>query len=173
MAVELQPLGVSCNVRCRYCYQNPLRDAGDPARSYDLEKMKAAVEAEGGPFVLFGGEPLLLPAKDLEELWAWGLERYGANAVQTNGVLIGDRHLHLFERYHVAHRIGGGDQPVVAVGCCAGRGATRTQSGTALRASWPSPITSARASRASDLYRGLVDWRRRADRHWSGRRGIG
>ena len=30
--------------------------------------MKAAVEREGGPFALFGGEPLLVPEEDLEAL---------------------------------------------------------------------------------------------------------
>jgi uncharacterized protein len=51
--------------------------------------------------VLFGGEPLLLPEEDIEELWAWGFERYGSNSLQTNGVLINDRHMELFERYKV------------------------------------------------------------------------
>ena len=74
MTVELRPLGVRCNIQCQYCYQNPQRDAGHLARSYDIELMKAAIQAEGGPFALFGGEPLLVPERDLESLWAWGLE---------------------------------------------------------------------------------------------------
>ena len=61
MSVELRPLGVACNIQCQYCYQNPERDAGNVARSYDLDAMKAAVEREGGPFTLFGGEALLAP----------------------------------------------------------------------------------------------------------------
>ena len=73
MSVELRPLGVQCNIKCTYCYQNPLRDAGNLPRCYDLERMKAAVEREGGPFALFGGEPLLMPLMDLEALWEWGL----------------------------------------------------------------------------------------------------
>ncbi|MGI8903285.1 MAG: radical SAM protein [Solirubrobacteraceae bacterium] len=101
MSVELRPLGVACNIQCQYCYQNPERDAGNIARSYDLEAMKAAVEQEGGPFTLFGGEALLLAETDLEELWAWGLERYGSNAVQTNGVLINDAHVRMFRQYKV------------------------------------------------------------------------
>ncbi len=101
MGVELRPLGVACNIQCQYCYQNPQRDAGNVGRSYDMEKMKAAVEREGGPFTLFGGEPLLLPEEDIEELWAWGFERYGRNSLQTNGVLINDRHIDLFKRYNV------------------------------------------------------------------------
>ena len=102
MSVELRPLGVQCNIKCTYCYQNPLRDAGNLPRGYDLERMKAAVEREGGPFALFGGEPLLMPLMDLEALWEWGLRKYGTNAVQTNGVLIGDAHIRLFKTYKVA-----------------------------------------------------------------------
>jgi uncharacterized protein len=70
MGVELRPLGVNCNIGCQYCYQNPQRDAGNLTRSYDLEAMKRAVLSEGGPFILFGGEPLLMPEDDLETLWA-------------------------------------------------------------------------------------------------------
>jgi uncharacterized protein len=102
VGVELRPLGVACNIQCQYCYQNPQRDAGNVGRSYDMESMKAAVESEGGPFTLFGGEPLLLPEEDIEELWAWGFERYGRNSVQTNGVLVNDHHIELFRRYNVS-----------------------------------------------------------------------
>jgi uncharacterized protein len=101
MTVELRPLGVKCNIRCQYCYQNPQRDAGNVSSSYDLEKMKAAVEAEGGDFTLFGGEPLLMPLSDLEALWEWGYERFGKNGIQTNGVLISEDHIALFKKFHV------------------------------------------------------------------------
>jgi uncharacterized protein len=101
MGVELRPLGIACNLQCQYCYQNPQRDAGNIHRSYDVELMKEAVERQGGPFTMFGGEPLLLPATDLRELWAWGLERYGQNSIQTNGVLVTDEHVDMFKEYKV------------------------------------------------------------------------
>lgn len=101
MSVELRPYGVACNLGCTYCYQQPQRDAGNVTQPYDLERMKAAVERNGGPFVLFGGEPLLLPIADLEDLWKWGFEKWGRNSVQTNGLLIGDEHIRLFRRYNV------------------------------------------------------------------------
>ncbi|MFZ2031039.1 MAG: radical SAM protein [Vitreimonas sp.] len=100
MTVELRPLGVRCNIRCEYCYQNPQRDVGVNQR-YDIEAMKAAIEKEGGPFTLFGGEPLLLPRRDLELLWTWGLEKYGSNTVQTNGSLIKSDHIRMFKQYKV------------------------------------------------------------------------
>lgn len=101
MSVELRPLGVACNIQCQYCYQNPERDAGNIARSYDMDAMLTAVEREGGPFTLFGGEGLLVPEADLEKLWAWGLEKYGSNSLQTNGVLINDEHVRMFRQYKV------------------------------------------------------------------------
>lgn len=101
MTVEVRPLGVQCNLGCHYCYQNPQRQAGNGGRPYDLEAMKKAIEEEGGPFAVFGGEVLLVPIEDLEHLWAWGLERFGSNAVQTNGTLLTDAHIALFHRYRV------------------------------------------------------------------------
>lgn len=101
MAVELRPLGVQCNIACQYCYQNPQRDAGNMRERYDMEAMKAAIQREGGPFTMFGGEPLLMPEADLEELWAWGKEQYGQNTVQTNGVLINENHYRMFREYNV------------------------------------------------------------------------
>jgi uncharacterized protein len=101
MSVELRPLGVKCNIQCQYCYQNPQRDAGNVPHAFDVERMKAAIEQEGGGFTLFGGEGLLVAEADLEALWAWGLARYGRNAIQTNATLINDAHLRLFRQYKV------------------------------------------------------------------------
>lgn len=101
MTVELRPLGVHCNIACQYCYQNPQRDAGNMGKRYDLETMKRAIVEEGGPFTIFGGEPLLVPEEDLEQLWSWGLEKFGRNGIQTNGTLINEAHIRMFKRYNV------------------------------------------------------------------------
>lgn len=101
MSVELRPLGVACNLACRYCYQEPQRQAGNGKSSYDLERMKAAVLRQGGPFTLFGGEALLLDRADMEELFRWGHERFGSSGLQTNGVLLDAGHVRLFRQYNV------------------------------------------------------------------------
>ena len=101
MGVEVRPLNVLCNIQCQYCYQNPLRDADSVATSYDLVKIKKAIDEEGRAFSLFGGEPLLVPLRDLEDLWAWGYERFGHNGIQSNGTLISDEHIRLFRKYRV------------------------------------------------------------------------
>ena len=61
--------------------------------------MLAGLEKEGGPFILFGGEPLLTDIDDLETIFKWGFEKYGGNGIQTNGTLITDRHIEMFKNY--------------------------------------------------------------------------
>jgi uncharacterized protein len=102
MPVELRPLGVGCNIRCRYCYQNPQRDAGGVAQKYDMQAMKTAIEAEKTSFMLFGGEPLMVAEADLERLWSWGWKKFRRNGIQTNGVLINENHIRMFKDYHVS-----------------------------------------------------------------------
>jgi len=101
MPAIIQPLDLKCNIQCQYCYQNPERDARHAQPPYNLEKIKGTVEKIGGPFSLFGGEPLMLPEKDLRDLWSWGLEKYGSNEIQTNGTLINDTHIEMFKQYRV------------------------------------------------------------------------
>ena len=101
MTVEVRPLGVKCNIQCQYCYQNPQRDANNITHSYDIETMKDAISKEGGPFTLFGGEPLLVPHMVLEDLFAWGFKQFGSNGIQTNGALIDDEHIRMFKAYKV------------------------------------------------------------------------
>ncbi len=101
MSVEVRPLGVKCNIQCQYCYQNPQRDAANVLHQYDLPGIMRAIEAAGEPFTLFGGEPLLVPERDLEELWSWGYSRFGRNQIQTNGVLVNDEHIRMFKAYGV------------------------------------------------------------------------
>jgi hypothetical protein len=101
MSVEVRPLGVKCNIQSQYCYQNPQRDAGNIPNEFDVPKMKAALDRAGSNFTIFGGEPLLVPEPVLEELLAFGKERFGTNGIQTNGTLINDRFIELFKKYSV------------------------------------------------------------------------
>lgn len=102
MSIELRPLGVACNLSCTYCYQNNERAAMGKPAPYDLEKMKDAVLKErGGAFGLFGGEALLVPIADLEDLFAWGAEQFGESFIQTNGTLVTEKHIQLFQRHNV------------------------------------------------------------------------
>lgn len=102
MSIEVQAVGVRCNLACTYCYQHPMRDAGNFGAGYSLEKMKAALEREGGPFTLFGGEALLMPIDDLEALCRWGFERFGGSGIQTNATLLTADHVRIFRDYRVS-----------------------------------------------------------------------
>jgi uncharacterized protein len=101
MPVEVRPLGVKCNIACHYCYQESVRTAGGNSKEYDLEAIKATIVAKGGPFTLFGGEPLLMPKPDMEDLLAWGFSQFGSSSIQTNAVLLDDEHIEMFLRYKV------------------------------------------------------------------------
>jgi uncharacterized protein len=98
MTIEYLPVGIACNLSCSYCYQDPMRDAGNINVPRNWERVQKHLTSE---FTVFGGEPLLAPIEHLEEVWAFGLEKYGKNSVQTNGTLITDRHIELFHKYRV------------------------------------------------------------------------
>lgn len=89
---------------CQMCYQGPVRRATRNARpgAVDHAAIRAAVEREGQSFTLFGGEAMLASIEDLEKLWAYGLERFGTNGVQTAGADIVDEHWPLFHKYKVS-----------------------------------------------------------------------
>lgn len=101
MTVELNMVGVKCNLSCTYCYENPMREAGNFSRRLDLEAAKRSLEKQGSNFSLFGGEPLLSGIDVLEDVFKFGLERFGQSGVQTNGALITDAHIELFAKYKV------------------------------------------------------------------------
>ena len=55
MTIELEPVGVMCNLSCPYCYEHPMRDAGNfRQKTYSVEKMLDGLAKEGGNFTLFG-----------------------------------------------------------------------------------------------------------------------
>jgi uncharacterized protein len=113
MSIEVSPVGVTCNLSCPYCYEHPMREAGNfNEKPYDLDKMIAGLEKEGGKFGLFGGEPLLTDLETLEGLWKFGLERFGSNQIQTNATLINEKHIELFKKYkvHVGISVDGPDE---------------------------------------------------------------
>jgi uncharacterized protein len=115
MTLEVSLRGVKCNLACSYCYQDPVRLSGNPTPDLDMVAVKAALVEEmaagrqGDGFTVFGGEPLLAPLAQLEELWELGLKTAGKNGVQTNGALITDAHIEAFKKYkvHVGFSIDG------------------------------------------------------------------
>lgn len=101
MSIEYSPVDVACNIRCKYCYENPMRDAGNISTKADWNKAKSVLKEIGYSFSLHGGEPLLAPIEHLEEVFQFGYENFGYNSIQTNGILITDEVVKLFKRYNV------------------------------------------------------------------------
>lgn len=113
MSVEVNPVGRRCGANngglsCVYCYL-PLEARTDSASpKVDHAAIQKAVlevcKKDGGgerSFSLFGGEPLLARLEDLEKLWAFGLEKFGRNGVQTSGRPITEELWALFAKYNV------------------------------------------------------------------------
>jgi len=98
MSIEVRPVGVTCNLRCAYCYEEPVR-ALTPTLRYDRTAVLSAIDKSQGRWSLFGGEALLISLKDLEELLAVGFSKWKSTGVQTNGTLITPAHIDLFEKY--------------------------------------------------------------------------
>ena len=99
-----------CNMGCTYCYENKWRSEFHPEINYDLDAiLRVAEEYKGKPIVLHGGEPLLLPIEDVEKILALANNKVGYSSVQTNGTLITDAHIRLFEKYntHVGFSLDG------------------------------------------------------------------
>jgi uncharacterized protein len=99
--IELSPVGVKCNLNCPYCYEIPMRDAGNLSAPFDLDIVMNSLEQKNQEFILFGGEPLLLPIEYVEKLWKYGFEKHGKNGIQTNGTLFTEEHYELIRKYKV------------------------------------------------------------------------
>jgi uncharacterized protein len=98
MSIEILPVGVTCNLRCEYCYEEAGRKVTPTARYHRKEVLSAAKQSNGF-WQLFGGEPLLIRLEELEELLKVGYEDWGQTGLQTNGTLITPAHIDLFRKY--------------------------------------------------------------------------
>ena len=101
MTIEYSPVDVACNIKCKYCYENPMRDAGNISTTADWDKAKSVLKSFGHSFSLHGGEPLLASIEHLAEVFKFGYDEYKYNSIQTNGILITDDHVKLFKKYNV------------------------------------------------------------------------
>lgn len=101
MTVEYLPSGIKCNLKCTYCYQEPMREAGNFSVPLNFVRVKETLKKYKTGFSLFGGEPLLTPIEHLEEIWKYGFEAHGNNGIQTNGTIVTPAHIDLFRRYRV------------------------------------------------------------------------
>lgn len=99
-----------CNLGCEYCYEEPDRNLKQTHidSEYDIElimdrlkMIKEDPEIDDIPG-LHGGEPLMLRTKDIERIFKWIHENYDRGGhIQTNGSLITEEIIHIFEKYDV------------------------------------------------------------------------
>jgi uncharacterized protein len=113
MSIEVRPVGVSCQLQCTYCYEEGMREKQRTHR-YDREAVLASINKLGPKdhFSLFGGECLILPLEQIEELLKLAYERSGSSGLQTNGALITDAHIDAFIKYksHIGISLDGPDE---------------------------------------------------------------
>lgn len=113
MSIEVRPVSVTCQLACTYCYEESMREQQRHHR-YDREAVLASIEKLGptAHFSLFGGECLILPLKDVEELLSIAYKKSGRSGLQTNGALITDKHIDVFAKYntHVGISLDGPDE---------------------------------------------------------------
>lgn len=102
MPVLCCPVGNKCNLKCVYCYEEAQRNENDREElNYNQEIILPMLKKQKRPVSLFGGEPLLTPIEGLEEIFKIGFEKHGCSHIQTNGTLITEEHIRLFQKYNV------------------------------------------------------------------------
>ncbi|WP_135855222.1 radical SAM protein [Halorussus salinus] len=112
MTILVEP-NTGCNLGCTYCYEEPDRQhsQADIDAEYDIEKMMDRLEQFSEKYSevpsLFGGEPLLMRNEHIEQIFEWIYQEYDLEEtgrytqIQTNGTLIEDEHIEMFEKYRV------------------------------------------------------------------------
>lgn len=77
-----------------------MRCNSDNTTRYNRDVIVGALQKIEHKWSLFGGEPLMLPLPQLEELLKISFDKFGSSGVQTNGTLITDAHIELFAKYN-------------------------------------------------------------------------
>lgn len=94
----------------RNCYENPSRERKQEwvDRQYDMDSIMSQLEEwrEKHPNEtpgMHGGEPLLVRNEDLETIFSYVDEHWeGESHIQTNGTLLEEEHVEMFEEYGVS-----------------------------------------------------------------------
>ncbi|RKX99547.1 hypothetical protein DRP77_13100 [Candidatus Poribacteria bacterium] len=98
MTILLMPY-MDCPLRCEYCFEKPVLGTKIEANIDAMTTVLNRIYARGAGVSLHGGEPLAAPIEHVEALLQAIYRLMGRSGVQTNGLLITDRHIRLFKRY--------------------------------------------------------------------------
>lgn len=98
-----------CNLGCSYCYENPDRERKQEwvDRQYDIDEIMKTLKEWNTRYPkecpgLHGGEPLLIREEHLEKMFSFMYDNWdNGPSIQTNGTLINDEHIRMFNEYGV------------------------------------------------------------------------
>lgn len=96
---------LGCNRNCSYCFEGDYRQNNQPKMDYDIDKVLQSMHdnLNGNKIVcLHGGEPLMLPKSDIEQILKKGYQLTSRTAIQTNAFLLDDKHMELFKKYNTS-----------------------------------------------------------------------
>lgn len=101
MPILLVKPTLACNMNCQYCYENKWRKEAHPKVEYDLDAILTVIEKypKDRQITLHGGEPLILPKRDVERILSAIYKKTGRSGIQTNGTLIDSEYIRMFEKY--------------------------------------------------------------------------
>lgn len=104
ISIMLKISGTRCNINCQYCYEhNDDKIFNKNIELIDLKEFLLSYTKYDHIFImLHGGEPLLSPKKDIEELLSFIFNLFGDKVkvqIQTNGTLLNDKMVRLFAQY--------------------------------------------------------------------------
>lgn len=91
---------LGCNLACKYCYEGDYRTKAKPKLNHNLKiVLKRMEEFKNNRMTLHGGEPLVLPKKDVDKFLKKIVKLTGQSGIQTNGTLIDDDYIKMFKKY--------------------------------------------------------------------------
>jgi len=96
---------LGCNRNCKYCFEGDYRQDNPPKMDHEIKLVLDSMEANlnGNRLVcLHGGEPLMLPKSDIEQILKKGYQLTSRIAIQTNAFLLDDEHMELFKKYNTS-----------------------------------------------------------------------
>src|SRR5262245_5184137 len=96
--VTLKPI-LGCPMGCSGCYETKIFEAnGGNPEPYDLDAtIKTMLREAKRGVTLHGGEILLMPVPDLEQIMQAAADAGLSLSMQTGGGLINERHIELFK----------------------------------------------------------------------------
>jgi len=90
-----------CNLNCKYCYITEKDNKIEYDLNKILESMNFLYNSTKDKIAFHGGEILTLPIDDLEILFKRAYEIQGNSSIQTNLLLLNEKHIELFKKYNV------------------------------------------------------------------------